>query len=923
MKRFIQLFFVLSFIYMVTFLLNCSELPGNPAEDTANVNVAFFNKDGNVAIIQGKSVTVGIVIRYPALTNKVRIDYGDNIKIDTLFCKKTEYSKYDTLFMTFTYAVFGKKAIEINIDLVDGTVKQAYYSLEVVQKQLTVSVDTIPKNDTIETGKQDTLIFFASTEPNGGIITFSAEAIPALDTSKLKVIGNGINAIVIFTPAIDTLYSLKCIARSGTASDTGFLQLTTYSKPVPIDTPLISVIKQGVADTLAFAVKPAKNDFVTLQLLNGSSFSSGTIKILRQIRDSIVIEFKPAEAKTYTFQILETGKYSIDTLYIDYNLTFTDSLLPVISLKNPVINGMTVYRDTITLLVKCIDESGIASVNCMQKGIPLSVIKVNDSIFSVSVNGLQIGKLDTFNFDVTDKSSNANKNKLDVLIQYKAVSVQYDGNGNTGGIVPVDTIKYSNTANVKVMSGALLVKKGYVFSGWNTSVSGDGQNYFADSMLIVGDEGIILFAKWNVVNYNIKYNLDGGSNGSNPLVYNVESPLITLANATKNGFKFGGWYADTNMTIPLSSVNKGSTGDMIFFARWITAFTVTYSGNENTSGSVPLDSNIYINGETITVLDTCNLLKNKYRFITWNTNAAGTGTSYNPGSTFNLGSANVVLYAKWILNTVNITYNKNDTAAIGLMDNQLVLYDSTLKLQSNKFTKTGYTFIGWSTSLTGNVEYTNEVDFKADKNDVTMYAKWAILDIDSNVYTEVKIGSQIWMVENFKATKYKNGSTIDTSLLKFPGNSISNLKKYGLLYYPSVIDSISIPAGWRIPSSNDFQYLVNYLSSNGYGYNGVDSAVVKSIASKTDWVESGISGTPGHSISDNNSCFFSALPVSVFVGSNFEPAGSVSMFWTTSTEGYFPLWPILYALYYNSSVLSKIISGRTAYYISIRLMRDL
>lgn len=76
-------------------------------------------------------------------------------------------------------------------------------------------------------------------------------------------------------------------------------------------------------------------------------------------------------------------------------------------------------------------------------------------------------------------------------------------------------------------------------------------------------------------------------------------------------------------------------------------YTTTYNGNGNTSGIVPVDSNPYLNGVVVTVLgNTGSLAKTAYTFAGWNTQIDGKGTDYAVGSTFTMGTANIILYAK-------------------------------------------------------------------------------------------------------------------------------------------------------------------------------------------------------------------------------------------------------------------------------------
>ncbi len=106
-----------------------------------------------------------------------------------------------------------------------------------------------------------------------------------------------------------------------------------------------------------------------------------------------------------------------------------------------------------------------------------------------------------------------------------------------------------------------------------------------------------------------------------------------------------------------------------------TTYTVTYNGNSNTSGTVPTDNNAYGNGDNVTVLgNTGNLAKTGHTFSGWCLNAEGTGTVYGPNNTTTYSiSSNTTFYAKWTLNTHNITmptadaygsYNASETSNV-------------------------------------------------------------------------------------------------------------------------------------------------------------------------------------------------------------------------------------------------------------------
>ena len=97
----------------------------------------------------------------------------------------------------------------------------------------------------------------------------------------------------------------------------------------------------------------------------------------------------------------------------------------------------------------------------------------------------------------------------------------------------------------------------------------------------------------------------------------------------------------------------------------------------------------------------------------------------------------------------------------------------------------------------------------------------SIKDIDSNYYHTIKLGTQIWMKENLKVTKYNDGKVIpniqDKSEwinLNTDGYSILMNETVSPKYYYNykVVDNNSnvCPVGWRIPDSTDWSILENY-----------------------------------------------------------------------------------------------------------------
>ena len=129
----------------------------------------------------------------------------------------------------------------------------------------------------------------------------------------------------------------------------------------------------------------------------------------------------------------------------------------------------------------------------------------------------------------------------------------------------------------------------------------------------------------------------------------------------------------------------------------ISTYSVTYNGNDNTTGTVPSDNTAYSSGATVTVLgNTGSLEKTGYSFGNWNTSADGSGTSYAAGNTFSI-TGNTTLYAKW---TATITLNGNGATTNGSANATVNYKSSSISAITNP-SKTDYIFAGWYSDAGG------------------------------------------------------------------------------------------------------------------------------------------------------------------------------------------------------------------------------
>ena len=173
-----------------------------------------------------------------------------------------------------------------------------------------------------------------------------------------------------------------------------------------------------------------------------------------------------------------------------------------------------------------------------------------------------------------------------------------DGNGNSyepGGSVPADvttlTVQWTaptyavtlNTnggtiADGKDVTGYTygvgatlptdVTRTGYTFKGWYDNESLTGSPVTAIGGTEMGNKEY--WAKWEINQYTIAYDLAGGTAEGNPDTYTIETGAFTLKNPTKSGYTFTGWSGtgldgENNMTV---TIPTGSTGNRTYAAHW-------------------------------------------------------------------------------------------------------------------------------------------------------------------------------------------------------------------------------------------------------------------------------------------------------------------------------------------------------------------
>jgi uncharacterized protein (TIGR02145 family) len=193
-----------------------------------------------------------------------------------------------------------------------------------------------------------------------------------------------------------------------------------------------------------------------------------------------------------------------------------------------------------------------------------------------------------------------------------------------------------------------------------------------------------------------------------------------------------------------------------------------------------------------------------------------------------------------------------------------------------------------------------------------------VSDIEGNDYKTIIIGTQTWMAENLRTTRYNDNTEIDLILdgkewmnSETPGYSwYENNEKlfrntYGAYYnWLAVYSSRLCPAGWHVPSDGEWKTLEMYLGmtqeqADAEGTRGnLEGAALKE-AGKNNWFSGGQTGT--------NESGLTGLPGGNRSGyQGFFDEEGVASYWWTST-GYYPYGGLAYnrSLYYGSSGINR------------------
>jgi uncharacterized protein (TIGR02145 family) len=198
-----------------------------------------------------------------------------------------------------------------------------------------------------------------------------------------------------------------------------------------------------------------------------------------------------------------------------------------------------------------------------------------------------------------------------------------------------------------------------------------------------------------------------------------------------------------------------------------------------------------------------------------------------------------------------------------------------------------------------------------------------ITDAESNTYKTVYIGTQQWMAENLKVTKYNDGTAIQyvtdntqwqnntTGAWAYYNNDAANNAKYGKLYNwyavsPTTNGNKNVcPTGWHVPTDAEWTVLTDYLGASVAGVKMKEVGTTSWISPNTDATNTSLfTGVPGGSRNNFG---------------NYSNIGNGADWWSSSEYSADEAW--YRNLYYLSNGVNRFFLNKN-FGVSIRCLKD-
>ena len=232
-------------------------------------------------------------------------------------------------------------------------------------------------------------------------------------------------------------------------------------------------------------------------------------------------------------------------------------------------------------------------------------------------------------------------------------------------------------------------------------------------------------------------------------------------------------------------------------------------------------------------------------------------------------------------------------------------------------------------------------------DEVLECGSFTITDIDGNTYNTVQIGSQCWMKENLRTTRYADGTPLfpgnsntrddfEMGYWFYPNNSRNNKDTYGLLYTwkavmgnfassnnsPSGVQGVC-PTGWHVPSDAEWKQLeiAVGMSQSDADLFTCRGDVAAKLSGDIGWQSCNVNNAAGNmSTANHNLSGFSALPAGSFYGTSVSGIGEHAYFWSATENN--NNTAIHRIMVYSSSCVERSVSGWKPVGEAVRCLKD-
>ena len=319
--------------------------------------------------------------------------------------------------------------------------------------------------------------------------------------------------------------------------------------------------------------------------------------------------------------------------------------------------------------------------------------------------------------------------------QYDQFHVRFDANGGSG-TMDIQSIIINTTAP---LSANTFTRDGYKFIGWSTTPDGSVAYLDRQEVTNLGGGVVTLYARWSNNYYTVHF--DKNNNDATGTMEDQFIPVdetVPLKPCTFEYTNYGIYEWTTkadgsgaSCADGASVTNLAAAGKTVtLYANWRAGYYKIHfdaNGGMGTMANQPVtqSDSQYLNANAFT--------REGYTFIGWSIKAPDGNVNYTDGQNYNdpyrQPGQTVRFYAQWqeATDPENYAVHFNANGGSGTMYDQGIAADGSADLKTCTFTREGYKFTGWSTTVNGTIVYLdgeNVSGLASAGQTVNLYAQW-------------------------------------------------------------------------------------------------------------------------------------------------------------------------------------------------------